>query len=140
MQSLAPAEEGTFSVSVHGTLLVVLYTDRHSHRKDVPESVSSLGVCSPFFWCGDNLSFSYSLVMRKKLYVVYSQDLFSYLALKPRNDVLFSLGFLLLFFIFRHISFFCISIFACICVCASCECLVQKELERCPGNWSSWWL
>lgn len=40
----------TFSVSVHGTLPVVLYTDRHSHRKDVPESISSLGVCSPFFW------------------------------------------------------------------------------------------
>lgn len=54
---------------VHGTLSVVLYTDRHSHRKDVPESISSLSVFSPFLWCGDDLSFSYSLVMRKKLYM-----------------------------------------------------------------------
>lgn len=65
------------------------------------------------------------------------KDLFSYLSLKqPRNDVLFSLGFLLLFFIFRHILFCLFEYFAYMCVCASCECLVPKELQRCPGNWS----
>lgn len=57
VQSLAPAEEGTFSVSVHGTLPVVLYTGRHSHRKDVPESVSNLSVCSPFFGVGTTCHF-----------------------------------------------------------------------------------